>query len=203
MKRKDLINKLDRLGVSQGEYSLFIEEEEKYCLLKTEELYAFYYLEKRNNTKTKSKPLKDNTHKENSYKSLLKYFKSKEKAYDFFYDFFVNDKYSDSDWVFYNHATDGLKFLLKGLNIWEYKWGNTGKFVNIKHPSYEQSFFGEVTKIKTANFEIEFICYESSNGGYIIFLKKEEIEKIKKPWYYRLGWFTKKLKDLLIITPNP
>jgi hypothetical protein len=164
MKIDELIKKLENLGVSRDEYSLFESIEEKYCLVEDKNFYSFFYLEKPqkiiNNNFFKT------IYKEYSFKSLHKWFDSEERACDFFHKFFVENKFIKMNWKFIKIISDREKFKIKGINIWDYEWKDTGMIINIRHPKYEQSYLIDIYEIEVEKVKIEFATTEFSNCAW-------------------------------------
>ena len=188
MESKQLIAKLDALGIDRNEYSLFKEEKGKYCLRKHKYIgahyytYTFYYVE------------------ESGYRSLTKYFSEdeypnpKKAAYEFFYEFFANNKYRDEDWVYHEPIGIAIRFEVEdGINIWDYKWHHTGKLVNVKDCKYEQQYLEEIKEIRLEDKKYEFLAFEVSANSWVFYLKKEHSERLKV--FYRSKGFWWRFKE--------
>lgn len=164
MKIDELVKKLDQMGVSKSEYSIGKEDIEKYCLIKTELSYHFFYLEKPQKFIIKYRFFKPIYDKYN-YKSLHKWFDTEEEVCNFFFIFFNNNKFIDKNWTSIKDVFD-YNFEIKGINIWDYEseWKNTGKFLNVKDSKYEQRYFLDIYEIKTKDLKIKFAITELTNG---------------------------------------
>ncbi len=183
MESKELISKLDDLGVSREEYSLFKKTTGKYCVVKEDVFkkisgkyyidkefisWSFYFLE------------------ESEYMSYRKSFDTQAEALNFMYEFFANNKYIDSEWIFQKSIGDGDKFELEeGVNIWDYKWVETDSLVNVKDNKHQQRYLSTIRYINIGEKRIEFLAIEVANCCWIIFQKGKipEQPSFKKSLY--------------------
>ncbi len=55
------------------------------------------------------------------------------------------------------------KFLINGLNIWDFKWKNTGEYINVKDLLYGQQYSFAVYEISNENIKVIFAAGEFSN----------------------------------------
>lgn len=68
-----------------------------------------------------------------------------------------------SGWKHVKTIADGERFELNGLNIWDYKWHNTGYTIIVKHPNYEhQQHIMTIYEIDNGNTKISFAAGEFS-----------------------------------------
>jgi len=58
---------------------------------------------------------------------------------------------------------DGEKYEIKGMNIWDFNWQNTGDYVNINDPLYNQAYTFRVYEIKSGESSALFAAGEFSN----------------------------------------
>ena len=158
MGTEKLIEKLDDLGIRRDDYSLFTKEPEKYCILEdSESSHSFFFLEK------------------TGYKSCFMRFNTKKEVFDFVYNFFLNNKFEDSRWVFQKSIKDGEKFELEPkVNIWDYEWVETENLIKVKDFHYKQSYLLKVLQISIKSRIIEFLANEVANGSWIIYRKLED-----------------------------
>ena len=76
-----------------------------------------------------------------------------------------------SVWRFEKTVCDGEEFKIKGINIWDFKWVETGKKIKIKDPIYGKFYSLGVYKIQNDNVDILFAAGEFSNCVWGIYLK--------------------------------
>lgn len=77
-------------------------------------------------------------------------------------------------WKFIGFLTDSDKLLIDNLNIWDFKWINTGEFITVSHPTYKnQTYHEEVKLIDSNGHKIYFIAFELSANSWGIYLKDE------------------------------
>ena len=72
-------------------------------------------------------------------------------------------------WKFLKTVSDGELCEIEGINIWDYKWNETGKKINIKDPLYGTFYSFEVYKIQNDTVEIIFAAGEFSNNVWGIY----------------------------------
>ena len=68
-----------------------------------------------------------------------------------------------TSWKFIKAVLDGELFTINGMNIWDYKWEDTGERVEVKDPLYGQHYSMAVYKIRHRNVEFRFAAGEFSN----------------------------------------
>jgi hypothetical protein len=69
----------------------------------------------------------------------------------------------NSNWKHIKTIADGDKFIINGLNIWDFKWHNTGEYINVKDPLYGQQYSFAVYEISNENIKVIFAAGEFSN----------------------------------------
>jgi len=74
------------------------------------------------------------------------------------------------EWKFRSSLIDGEDFILKGMNIWDFEWRNTGKNIKINDPLYQEDYSFTVWEINNGNQSAEFAAGEFSNGVWGIYL---------------------------------
>jgi hypothetical protein len=67
-----------------------------------------------------------------------------------------------SSWRHIKTIVDGERFELNGLNIWDYKWEDTGYTITVKHPNYEQQHIMHIYQIRHDDTIIQFAAGEFS-----------------------------------------
>jgi hypothetical protein len=77
-------------------------------------------------------------------------------------------KKNNKQWKFIKSGTE-INTILFGVNIFDYKWINTGEKVSVKDPLYGQGYFFSIYKVLINDKEYEFACGEFSNGVYGFF----------------------------------
>jgi hypothetical protein len=78
-------------------------------------------------------------------------------------------------WRFEKTIVDGDEYKINGINIWDFKWEETGEKIKIKDPLYSQSYTFNVFKIQNDNIEILFAAGEFSNCIWGIYLKGNNV----------------------------
>lgn len=68
--------------------------------------------------------------------------------------------------------TDGQRFEINGLNIWEYRWLSTGEKIEVKDPTYGRKYTFTVYEISTDNRVVTFAAGEYSNSIWGIYYLK-------------------------------
>ena len=68
----------------------------------------------------------------------------------------------DTNWRHATTVIEGDKFEIEGLNIWDYKWEDTGKRIFIKDPNYGQQYTFHIFEITEDNKTINFAAGEFS-----------------------------------------
>lgn len=66
-------------------------------------------------------------------------------------------------WQFSKAIVDGTRYEINGLNIWDFTWQNTGDYINIKDPIYNQPYTFPVYKIVSGDSSAIFATGEFSN----------------------------------------
>lgn len=77
-------------------------------------------------------------------------------------------------WKHKKTIIDGEKYEINGLNIWDFKWEDTGKKINIKDPLYGQKYCFDIYKIQSLNCEFFFAAGEFSNCVWGIYQKEKK-----------------------------
>jgi hypothetical protein len=72
-------------------------------------------------------------------------------------------------WKFVKTGTDGNCDLF-GVNVFDYKWKDTGKEAEVLDPLYNQAYVFDVYTIDLGNQEIVFAAGEFSNTVYGFFI---------------------------------
>ncbi|WP_018341959.1 hypothetical protein [Cytophaga aurantiaca] len=78
----------------------------------------------------------------------------------------------NNNWQHARTITDGERFEVGGLNIWDSNWKNTGETIQIKDPLYGQDFIFTVYEITNEQTAVTFAAGEFSNCVWGIYLKK-------------------------------
>jgi len=76
------------------------------------------------------------------------------------------------DWTFKKATVESDKFEINDLNIWDFKWQDTGEKIIIKDPQYGQSHTFTVYEINNGNAKAIFAAGEFSNGIWGIYQKE-------------------------------
>lgn len=63
-----------------------------------------------------------------------------------------------------------------GINIWDFKWEETGEKIRVKDPVYGQFYSFDVCKIHN-NLDVLFVAGEFSNCVYGIYRQEENIPR--------------------------
>lgn len=74
----------------------------------------------------------------------------------------------------WQHEVTGSEIgtILFGVNIFDYKWKDTGKKITVKDPLYGQEHIADICKVVIEGKEYEFACCEFSNGVYGFYVYK-------------------------------
>jgi hypothetical protein len=96
-----------------------------------------------------------------------------------------------ANWQHTKTISDGEKYEINGINIWKYKWVETGEKINIKDPLYGQHYNFTIYKIGNPEINIEFAAGEFSNCVWGIYENKSSAildskTKSKKPFFMTL-----------------
>ena len=78
-----------------------------------------------------------------------------------------------SEWEFAGCVPSNVLFELDGINVWNYKWIDTGDRAHVKDPQYHQDFEFEVYQVKDAGRTVTFAAGEFSNGMWGFFVRKD------------------------------
>ena len=76
-----------------------------------------------------------------------------------------------SNWQHIRTITDGERFEINGLNIWDHDWKTTGEKIQIKDPLYRQDFTFSVYQINNDQNSAQFAAGEFSNGVWGVYIK--------------------------------
>ncbi len=74
-----------------------------------------------------------------------------------------------NNWKHAKTILDGEPYEIKGLNIWDHAWINTGDQIKIKDPIYHQDYTFTIYKINVGEITIEFAAGEFSNNVWGIY----------------------------------
>lgn len=77
----------------------------------------------------------------------------------------------NDNWKHITTITDGERFEINGLNIWDHNWKNTGERIQIKDPLYGQEHSFLVYEITTEQISAIFAAGEFSNCVWGIYGK--------------------------------
>ncbi len=80
-----------------------------------------------------------------------------------------------SVWRFERIVNDGEICEIDGINIWEFKWKETGEKINVKDPLYGRFYSFDVYKIQNDKAEVLFVAGEFSNCVWGIYLKEDNL----------------------------
>ena len=69
----------------------------------------------------------------------------------------------ETTWRFVASSLDGQSLLLDGLDVWKYKWLETGERVTVTDPKYHQEFCFSVFEIQVEARTLRFAGGEYSN----------------------------------------
>lgn len=72
-------------------------------------------------------------------------------------------------WNFSKTIIDNEPYIIQNVNIWDKKWNNTGKKINIKDPLHNQNYTFEVYEIENNGKRILFSAGEFSNNIWGIY----------------------------------
>ena len=79
-----------------------------------------------------------------------------------------------SVWRFKKTVSDGEEYKINGINIWDFKWEETGEKIKIQDPIYPKFYSFDVYKIHNGNVDILFAAGEFSNCVWGIYLKEKK-----------------------------
>jgi len=80
-----------------------------------------------------------------------------------------------SCWKHLDTVPDGYKFKIKGLNIWEFPWENTGEKILVKDPLYGKDHCLVIWEIHHRELKIRFAAGEFSNCMWGIYIERKNI----------------------------
>ncbi len=83
-------------------------------------------------------------------------------------------------WKHLDTVPDGYKFKIKGINIWDYPWKNTGEKIIVKDPLYGKEQNLRVYEIQKEKLTVRFAAGEFSNCMWGIYQEKTTLFKFKK-----------------------
>ncbi len=109
------------------------------------------------------------------FKHAYNDYKKKDELIDEIYNFkrtkFMTNPFTDKvNWVYQKAVTDGDRYEIDGLNIWDYKWRDTGERINIKELIYNQDHTFNVWEISKDDIKVTFAAGEFSNLIWGIYL---------------------------------
>jgi len=78
----------------------------------------------------------------------------------------------EENWVYITAVIDGKRFEIDGINIWDYTWTDTRRYISIKDPIYHQPYTFAIYEIDTGTKKIEFAAGEFSNCVWGIYQKR-------------------------------
>ena len=81
-------------------------------------------------------------------------------------------------WRFEKTVSDGEEYKINGINIWDFKWEETGEKIKIKDPIYSKFYSFDVYKIHNDNVYVLFAAGEFSNCVWGIYLKEKNVQKL-------------------------
>ena len=74
-----------------------------------------------------------------------------------------------NNWKHLKTVYDGDRFEIEGLNIWEHQWIDTGNFIQINDPLYNQPYSFPIYEISDGKTKVVFAIGEFSNGVFGIY----------------------------------
>jgi hypothetical protein len=77
----------------------------------------------------------------------------------------------ENKWVHIKTILDGENFNIQGLNIWDFRWADTGQRIVVKDPLYNQEYTMNVYEIQNVDTKIIFAAGEFSNCVWGIYQK--------------------------------
>lgn len=78
-------------------------------------------------------------------------------------------------WRFEKTVSDGEEYKIDGINIWDFKWEETGEKIKIKDPIYSKFYSFDVYKIKNDNVNVLFAAGEFSNCVWGIYRRENNV----------------------------
>jgi hypothetical protein len=82
-----------------------------------------------------------------------------------------------TNWRFEKTVSDGEEFKINGINIWDFKWEETGEKIKIIDPLYSKFYSFDIYKIQNDNVDILFAAGEFSNCIWGIYLKENNVSE--------------------------
>jgi hypothetical protein len=79
----------------------------------------------------------------------------------------------NKEWKYAGTCFDSQRFVIAGVNVWDYHWSMTGEKADVKDPQYNQDFSFDVWNINARN-EIEFAAGEFSNSVWGFYTRTKE-----------------------------
>lgn len=78
-------------------------------------------------------------------------------------------------WSFEKAVCDGEEFKIKEINVWDFKWVETGEKIKINDPVYGKFYSLDVYKMQNDNVDVLFAAGEFSNCVWGIYLKGNNV----------------------------
>jgi hypothetical protein len=78
----------------------------------------------------------------------------------------------EDKWEYKKTIIEGEPYIIKGLNIWDSTWNNTGEKIQIKDPIYGQEYVFSIFEITKDQITIPFAAGEFSNSIWGLYEKK-------------------------------
>lgn len=85
-----------------------------------------------------------------------------------------------TNWKHIKTITFNEPFEIEGLNIWNYKWVDTGNKINLKDPIYFQDYCFSIFNVNTKKNNVFFAAGEFSNCVWGIYLQEDESNQLVK-----------------------
>lgn len=82
-------------------------------------------------------------------------------------------------WKHLDTVPDGCEFRIKGLNIWELNWEDTGEKIVVKDPLYGKDHSLTIWKIRKDDLSVRFAGGEFSNCMWGIYVEKKHFHSHK------------------------
>jgi hypothetical protein len=79
-------------------------------------------------------------------------------------------------WRYDETVYEGEEYKINGINIWDFKWEETGEKIRVKDPVYGQFYSFDVYKIQN-NLDVLFAAGEFSNCVYGIYRREENVPR--------------------------
>ncbi len=81
-------------------------------------------------------------------------------------------------WKHLNTIPEGYEFKIRGINIWNQKWEDTGEKVLVKDPLYRKEYSLTIWKIQLGEFHVKIAAGEFSNCMWGIYIERKKISFI-------------------------